>query len=526
MSTANLTRKNTNSDIQKLISAKSYEEFDNLFASMYDINILKAARQKTQMMSKESQDNLITSISWSFIPDNLKKQTRERIQANMKIVDIFTLIFASIGLISNIIASSLYITFEKYIDGNFIEVIVTGKGSNLITILRWITTVSTCILIILIIVHYNIRLNFQIFKQKLEVNSNIFTSNYIFYILMEIFVCGIHTPPYIEGVKVPIATSGEFSKTVNIDLDLILSIIIPLRIYLLFRYYSFYSPWADDKAEKVCNDCNTEGGISFAIKAELKERPYFVVCFLMIVSIMIFGYGLRNVELAFINKVDKRNFQDWTFIWNGFWCIIITILTVGYGDYYPQTHLGRMIAVVACLWGTFLISLMVVSLTMSVEFTSQEEKAYEELKKNDLNDKLISQAAQLIRISHNISKLRKKNKSLNLNKEEELNTLNKELNECLRDFTKTRKKILTIENEISSETILYKLNTNINEQMESIINLCNFHISSLLDYIKVAKILQSHVADYSYRLENLTKGLYDCIQDENVNSENSSYVHD
>ena len=62
----------------------------------------------------------------------------------------------------------------------------------------------------------------------------------------------------------------------------------------------------------------------FVIKAELKERPY--IC-----------------------------------IWNGFWCIVVTVLTVGYG----------VIAIIACLWGTFLISVIVISLTNSIEFTTK-----------------------------------------------------------------------------------------------------------------------------------------------------------
>jgi hypothetical protein len=50
------------------------------------------------------------------------------------------------------------------------------------------------------------------------------------------------------------------------------------------------------------------------------------------------------------------------------WCTIITMATVGYGDFYPETHIGRVIAILACIWGNFLISLMVVSLTISSEF--------------------------------------------------------------------------------------------------------------------------------------------------------------
>jgi hypothetical protein len=198
-------------------------------------------------------------------------------------------------------------------------------------------------------------------------------------------------------VRIAFPTSNGVS--VLVDLDLLLSSIIPIRVYLLIKYFSFYSSWADDRAEKICNECNTLGGISFAIKAELKERPYTVVGVLMVFSIIIFGYALRNVEVAFMQNKPMLKYQDWTSVWNGFWCIIITILTVGYGDFYPQTNIGRIITMLACLWGTFLISLMVVSLTVSVEFTSQEQKAYDEIKRGELYKDLKTKALTLIQLA-------------------------------------------------------------------------------------------------------------------------------
>jgi hypothetical protein len=51
------------------------------------------------------------------------------------------------------------------------------------------------------------------------------------------------------------------------------------------------------------------------------------------------------------------------------WCTIITMTTVGFGDFVPKTYLGRVIAILACIWGNFLISLMIISLTVSSEFT-------------------------------------------------------------------------------------------------------------------------------------------------------------
>jgi hypothetical protein len=79
------------------------------------------------------------------------------------------------------------------------------------------------------------------------------------------------------------------------------------------------------------------------------------------------------------------------------WCVIITMTTVGYGDFVAKTYLGRIISIMACIWGNFLISLMVISLTVSSEFTvPAHRKAYdtivrgqEELKHRKLAVKVI-----------------------------------------------------------------------------------------------------------------------------------------
>lgn len=54
---------------------------------------------------------------------------------------------------------------------------------------------------------------------------------------------------------------------------------------------------------------------------------------------------------------DLENFA------NALWLTIITMTTVGYGDFYPRTLFGRIIDVFLIIWGIFIVSLMVVVLT-------------------------------------------------------------------------------------------------------------------------------------------------------------------
>jgi len=50
----------------------------------------------------------------------------------------------------------------------------------------------------------------------------------------------------------------------------------------------------------------------------------------------------------------------------------VTMATVGYGDYYPKTHLGRITGVGVCLVGMISVSLFVVFLQQLIEFNPKE----------------------------------------------------------------------------------------------------------------------------------------------------------
>jgi hypothetical protein len=43
-------------------------------------------------------------------------------------------------------------------------------------------------------------------------------------------------------------------------------------------------------------------------------------------------------------------------MWNAVWNIIITLTTVGYGDLYPKTIFGRVVGIIVCFWGMFIVS--------------------------------------------------------------------------------------------------------------------------------------------------------------------------
>jgi len=90
------------------------------------------------------------------------------------------------------------------------------------------------------------------------------------------------------------------------------------------------------------------------------------------VTILIFAYQLKVFEGP-ISEASKQNLND---LGNSMWLIIVTLATVGYGEFFLKTFLGRFVGFIVCFWGTFVVSYFVVTVTNMLTFAPPEEKSY------------------------------------------------------------------------------------------------------------------------------------------------------
>lgn len=85
--------------------------------------------------------------------------------------------------------------------------------------------------------------------------------------------------------------------------------------------------------------------------------------------ILIYGQGLRISEHDLIKHFpsgfDLSNYS------NCFWAIIITMGTVGYGDYFPRTYPGRAIIFLASISGVIMTSLLIITLSDYLSMNNQ-----------------------------------------------------------------------------------------------------------------------------------------------------------
>jgi hypothetical protein len=163
------------------------------------------------------------------------------------------------------------------------------------------------------------------------------------------------------------------------------------------------SPFAENKCEKyVCN-----ANFKFAFKAIQKERPFLTLLVIFLLTVVCFGFSLRNFELHFWETQPVLE-QNWRYQWNAMWCVFVSMTTVGYGDFYPRTHLGRIIVIAACFVGIYFVSMMMVFMTKESYLTDSEIKAYNLITRIKLRRNIKNLQSKMVYHSFKVFVLKKK----------------------------------------------------------------------------------------------------------------------
>jgi Ion channel len=97
------------------------------------------------------------------------------------------------------------------------------------------------------------------------------------------------------------------------------------------------------------------------------------------------------------------------------WLVIVTLATVGYGDFFLKTSLGRLVGFIVCFWGTFVVSYFVVTVTNMLTFAPPEEKSYVLLQRLHYKEELKMYAVNVLSTAfkHKLSEMKYKDSENN-----------------------------------------------------------------------------------------------------------------
>jgi len=146
----------------------------------------------------------------------------------------------------------------------------------------------------------------------------------------------------------------------------------------------------------------------FAIRALMKSNPAtFNLCILFF-SIVFFAQAVRIAEAPLIRITPDMDYFDFL---NSVWAVVLTMTTVGYGDIFPRTGVGRVIMFFCSVTGVVVIALIVTTVQSELQMENSESRAFTVINKISAMAEVKNEAAGVIgKASQIFLKFKKKNK--------------------------------------------------------------------------------------------------------------------
>lgn len=131
----------------------------------------------------------------------------------------------------------------------------------------------------------------------------------------------------------------------------------------------------------------------FGLKSYFSHSPIKFVVNALFLFLPLFTLLIRICERKLSILDPSIGFDKFV---NCLWWTVVTMTTIGYGDLYPRTVPGRIIAFFVSIWGSLFVSFMVVAFTSFTDIEHQERRAFWMIKKMDARDELNDKAASFI----------------------------------------------------------------------------------------------------------------------------------
>ncbi|XP_043915224.1 small conductance calcium-activated potassium channel protein 2 isoform X2 [Protopterus annectens] len=292
----------------------------------------------------------------------------------------YALIFGMFGIVVMVIETEL--SWGAY-----------GKISLYSLALKCLISLSTIILLGLIIVYHAREIQLFMVDNGADDWRIAMTYERIFFICLEILVCAIHPIPgkYTFTWTARLAFSYTISTAIA-DVDIILSIPMFLRLYLIARVMLLHSKLFTDASSRSIGALNKINfNTRFVMKTLMTICPGTVL--------LVFSISLWIIAAWTVRACERyHDFQDVTSNFLGaMWLISITFLSIGYGDMVPHTYCGKGVCLLTGIMGAGCTALVVAVVARKLELTKAEKHVHNFMMDTQLTKRVKNAAANVLR---------------------------------------------------------------------------------------------------------------------------------
>lgn len=205
------------------------------------------------------------------------------------------------------------------------------------------------------------------------------TSKDLLWMFLEIALVAISPNIYYDGITIYLNTKFN-NHILYFELNYFFFVFLFLRIVRPYVLFLTVTRYFDFRAGRIAAMMGNQINPVFALKCFIAKYPIIFVITNLTLCIVIFAFFILVFEgpiYPIMHKIDPDTTNNLNSYGNCIWFLIVTTTTIGYGDYYPITNLGRIFSVVAAIIGNINISILIYTTQVKFSFDEAEEKVYE-----------------------------------------------------------------------------------------------------------------------------------------------------
>ncbi|CAD54123.1 Calmodulin-binding domain-containing protein [Caenorhabditis elegans] len=335
----------------------------------------------------------ISSDSTAKMRCRLRKQLFIR---RNKVCDI-SLFLAVLGLLLVIIDSELTALSSS-----------TGitKDSPISIILRSACVVSTFFLICCLINYHAIEVKIALIDSGADDWRVAFSTDRFIKMLIEVCVCMICPFPEIfsDGLmKMPyINADTRQVKMRDVPIDVLLSVPMFLRSYLVCRFMVLHSKQFQDAATRSIAALNRISmDFRFVIKTMMADHPLRVLIVFTLSYWMCMSWMFTQCE-RYDGQLEVEHYYL-----NSMWFIMVTFMSIGYGDIVPNTYCGRCLSITTGIVGAGVSSALIAIISRKLELSRAEKHVNNFMADSKLTNQRKNAAASVLQETWFIHKYKK-----------------------------------------------------------------------------------------------------------------------